>query len=516
MALPAEPRQKMINLMYLVLTALLALNVSAEILNAFKTVNRSLTSTNTTINESTETILKSLNDKMSENETREKATLWMPKAQEAVSISKTVFDYIDGLKKEIMKNADFDPARKGDSTFKEDNQDIATNLMIKEGKGKELYNKLSKFKQDMIALGATSANPALKEDIETFLKQVDLGIPPTKQGTKTWEDAYFHMVPTMAAITMLSKFQNDIKTAENRTVALFHEQVGKVVVRYDAFAAIVGQSSNYIMPGQEIEISAGVGAFSRAAAPQITINGQGAPIGSEGQATMKVAGGGLGKHSVPVIIQFKDQDGNLKTVNKVVEYTVGQANASIALDKMNVLYVGIANPITVAASGGGDDKISVSISNGGKLEKVGAGKYHAFVNGGDNCTITVSVDGKVAGASEFRIRRIPTPTATIGGFASGDNINAGAFKSQAGVGAYIKDFPFDLKYTVTGFTLSTDSDEGDIAEVNVTGNSWGGNSQAQNVLRQVKAGKTVYVDNIRATGEDGRSYKLPSLVYYIK
>jgi gliding motility-associated protein GldM len=516
MALPKEPRQKMINLMYLVLTALLALNVSAEILNAFKTVNRSLTTTNTTINESTGTILKSLTDKMSENETREKAVLWMPRAEQAVNTTKAMYEYIDGLKREIMKRADFDPARKGDSTFKEDNQDIATNLMIKEGKGKELYTKLSKFKQDMIAIGATSANPALKADLETFLKQVDLSLPPSKQGNKTWEDAYFHMVPTMAAITMLSKFQNDIKTAENRTVALFHEQVGKVVVRYDAFAAIVGQSSNYIMPGQEIEITAGVGAFSKAAAPQITINGQGAPLGAEGQAALKIPGGGLGKHSVPVIIQFKDQDGNIKTVNKVVEYTVGQANASIALDKMNVLYVGIANPITVAASGGGDDRISVSISGGGRLDKTGAGRYNAFVSGGENCTITVSVDGKVAGASQFRIRRIPAPTATVGAYASGDNINAGAFKSQAGVAAYIKDFPFDLKYTVTSYVLSTDSDDGDIVEANVTGNAWGGNAQAQNVLRQVKAGKTVYIDNIRAVGEDGRSFKLPSLVYYIK
>jgi hypothetical protein len=183
---------------------------------------------------------------------------------------------------------------------------------------------------------------------------------------------------------------------------------------------------------------------------------------------------------------------------------------------MNVLYMGIANPITVAASGGGDDRIQVGISGGGRLDKTGAGKYNAFVNGGDNCTITVSVDGKVAGVSEFRIRRIPTPTGTIGGYSSGDNVNAGAFRSQAGVGAYIKDFPFDLKYTVTSFIISTDGDGGDIVEATVNGNSWGGNGQAQSVLKEVKPGKTVYVDNIRATGEDGRSYKLPSLVYYIK
>jgi hypothetical protein len=178
--------------------------------------------------------------------------------------------------------------------------------------------------------------------------------------------------------------------------------------------------------------------------------------------------------------------------------------------------MGIANPITVAASGGGDDRTTVTISTGGRLDKTGPGKYNAWVTTGDKCTITVTVDGKVAGASEFRIRRIPTPTGTVGGYSSGDNVNAGAFKSQAGVGAYIKDFPFDLKYIVTSFTISTDSDDGDIIEATVAGNSWVGNANAKRVLDQIRAGKTVYIDAIRATGEDGRSYKLPSLVYYIK
>ncbi|RYZ50469.1 MAG: gliding motility protein GldM, partial [Sphingobacteriales bacterium] len=308
-------------------------------------------------------------------------------------------------------------------------------------------------------------------------------------------------------------FQNDVKTSENRTVAMFHEQVGKVVVRYDAFAAIVGQSSNYVMPGQKITINAGVGAFSKAAAPQITINGQGAPLGADGQAVLDIAGGGLGKHTVPVVIRFVDQDGRPQTVTKNVEYTVGQANASIALDKMNVLYRDIANPITVAASGGGADRVQVSISNG-RLDSKGGGKYDAWVSAGQEATITVSVDGKVAGASQFRVRDIPKPTASVGGYASGDNVNAGAFRAQPGVIAWIKDFPFDIKYTVTGFTISTDDDGGDIIDAKVAGNQWG--SAARNVMAQVKPGKTVYIDEIRAQAENGKSFKLPSLVYYIK
>src|SRR6476659_4141892 len=102
MSLPKEPRQKMINLMYLVLTALLALNVSAEILNAFKTVNHSLETTNATVDKSTTTIMASLEQKMTEPATAEKARLWYPKAQQAQNYAKAVYSYIQGLKDDIL------------------------------------------------------------------------------------------------------------------------------------------------------------------------------------------------------------------------------------------------------------------------------------------------------------------------------------------------------------------------------------------------------------------------------
>ena len=98
------------------------------------------------------------------------------------------------------------------------------------------------------------------------------------------------MVPTVAAFTILSKFQNDVKTSENKVVQFCHNKVGEVAVRFDTYAAIVGQNSNYLMPGQELEITAGVGAFSKAAKPMITIGGQNlALIGAEGTATAKIA-----------------------------------------------------------------------------------------------------------------------------------------------------------------------------------------------------------------------------------
>lgn len=425
MSLPREPRQKMINMMYLVLTALLALNVSSEILNAFKTVNHSLENTNVTVNKSTETILASLEQKTHEPATAIKAAIWYPKATQVQGFSKDVYSFIQGLKDQILREAGGDP-NKPDQKFKEDNLDIATRIMVEKGQGPKLLAMLAKYKKDVLGVDQ-SIDSAFKDALP-----INLDKPVSKnRAAKTWEGAYFHMVPTVAALTILSKFQNDIKTSENRVVQFCHNKVGEVAVRFDTYAAIVGQNSNYLMPGQELEITAGVGAFSTGAKPVITIGGQTMTVGTEGTASSKLAGGGVGAHSVPVKITYTDQEGKLQTIEKNVAYTVGMANASIALDKMNVLYVGVDNPVSIAASGGGDDKVQASISNG-TLEKVGPGKYVARVNKvTDDCKISVSVDGKVAGISQFRVRTVPQAQAYVGGNPSGANVAAGAFRSKS-------------------------------------------------------------------------------------
>lgn len=511
MSLPREPRQKMINMMYLVLTALLALNVSSEILNAFKTVNRSLENTNTTVNKSTETIMASLQQKTTEPTTAEKARMWNPKALDAVKFSNKVFTHIQNLKDQILKEAGGDPS-KPDQKFKEDNLDIATRIMVEKGEGPKLLTMLSEYKKNILGIDR-AVDSAFKNSLP-----INLDKPASKnKAGKTWEGAYFHMVPTVAALTILSKFQNDVKTTENRVVAFCHEQVGKVEVRFDTYEAIVGQNSKYLMPGEEIEITAGLGAFSKTKLPTVSIGGSNITLNDKGMAVYKTQGGGIGEHTLNVTVSFKDQDGKDQTRTIPVTYTVGQANASIALDKMNVLYIGVDNPVTIAASGAGGDRVKPTISSGNLVPNPagGSGKYLARVNSvTDDCKITVTVDGKVAGVSQFRVRTIPRPIAIVGGFESGANVPAGAFKAQAGVGAGVKDFPFELQYKVTKFTLSADTDDGYIDDAACTGNTW--SNEAKRILNGLKAGKTVMVDDIYATGPDGRSQKLPSLVYYIK
>src|SRR5256885_5137873 len=163
MSLPREPRQKMINMMYLVLTALLALNVSSEILNAFKTVNKSLENTNVTVDHSTQTIMKSLVDKLSDPMTAAKAQVWYPKAKNATDISKGVYDYIQKLKDRILTEADGDP-KDPNKSFKEDNLDIATRIMIEKGEGPKLLKMLTDYKQKLLSI-----DPSIKTEFEKAL-----------------------------------------------------------------------------------------------------------------------------------------------------------------------------------------------------------------------------------------------------------------------------------------------------------------------------------------------------------
>ena len=510
MSLPKEPRQKMINIMYLFLTAMLALNISAEILNAFKTVNRSLENTNGTVNQSTATIMKSLLDKTTSAETKERADYWYPKAQKVVETSQSLYAYIGTLKDKIFTLAG---GTKGDpsSKFDEGNQSIVTKMMVDDGEAKKLYAALSEYKTKILGI-----DPEIKTEFEKSLN-IDLSNPPGQDGKiKPWEIAYFHMVPTVAGLTILSKFQNDIKTAENKVVAFCHTKVGEVKVIFDSYAAIVGTSSNYVMPGQTLTVNAGVGAYSKASQPTITINGVTTPLGDEGFAVKEITAGGPGTYSIPVKISFFNQTkGTMDVVERKVDYTVGSpGGASVGLDKMNVFYAGVDNPITIASSTGWDKtKVSIAGGGGALIANGGNGKYVVRVSSvTDDCTITVTSDGKPS-VFKYRVRTIPMAQAYVGGQPSGANISAGAFKAQGGVGAGIKDFPFELNYDVVSYTFTCDTDD-DIYTTPVQGASFGPIKAAIN--QHVQAGRMVTMDNIRVKGPDGRTTTVPSIVYYIK
>jgi gliding motility-associated protein GldM len=500
----------MINMMYLVLTALLALNVSAEILNAFKTVNNSLEITNGTVATSSSTIMKSLHDKLTDPASAERAQIWYPRAEQVQKYAQSAYSWIQAVKDDIIKQGGGDP---NSNHFKADNLDITTRLMIDKGRGKELKKQLEDFKENVLK----KVDPSIDSMFAGTLP-INTEIPKNvSKSNKTFDRAYFHMVPTVAALTILSKFQNDIRTSENKILQFCHNKVGEVKVVFDTYNAFAATDKSYIMPGDEMNITAGVGAFSKAALPEVIIDGTAEKLTDDGAAHRSMrASDALGKHIVSVVIKYKDQQGKDQVTKKDIEYTVGQSAASIALDKMNVLYIGVDNPVTISATGGGSEALDVSISGaGGSIVKKDGSSYIARVNSQtDECWITVSVKGRPAGRSKFRVRNIPKPVAQVGPYESGSNVPAGAFKVQAGVAAFSPNFPFELTYKVTSFTISADTDDGYIEDASCQGNIW--SAEAQRILNGLKTGRTVMIDEIYAVGPDGKRQHLPSLVYYIK
>jgi gliding motility-associated protein GldM len=508
MALPKEPRQKMINLMYLVLTALLALNVSAEIINAFKVVDNSLSATNKVVNASTETIMSSFKEKLSDPTTMEKAKIWMPKAEQATALSKTVYDLIEGLKTKIKVEAGFNPSDPN-STFKEDNIDIATRIMDKQGEGEKLRVALEKYKQQLLAI-----DPEVGKQFATTLP-INLEIPKSATGSKmgkvTWTRAYFNMTPTVAALTMLSKFQNDVKTSENRIVNEFHNRVGQVVVRFDTYEPIVGANSTYLFPGQELQITAGIGAFSKNALPQVTIGGRAVPLNEQGVAVYKTAVG-AGGGSVPVVIRYKDQDGKDQVRETKIDYTVGTpTGAFVSAEKVKVLYIGLDNELAVTGGSVGDEKVNVSINNG-SLRKIGPGRYVSSPSSPGNAVVTVNADGK-SSQFTFRVKTVPDPVAMVGK-SKGGIMSVSEFKAQLGVRADLENFVFEgVQFTVTSFTLyCTGAGFPDPQYRTVNGNSF---DAVRDIINKCKPGTTVTLDEIRVSGPGG-SRKIPGPFFNLR
>jgi carbon monoxide dehydrogenase subunit G len=193
-----------------------------------------------------------------------------------------------------------------------------------------------------------------------------------------------------------------------------------------------------------------------------------------------------------------------------------QTNIAVAPVKLNVFYIGVENPVSVAVAAEKDENVTVTINGGGgRITKTAAGLYNVMVTEvTDDCIISVYAKGKLTGTAGFRVRLLPLPDATVGGFRSGEKVAADVFLSQAGLGVYLANFPFNVWFEVAGYTITVDNDRGDIMTVDVVGSPF--SLKVKEFLSKfVKPGRTVTIDNIRIKGSGGL-LKIPSLVYYIK
>jgi gliding motility-associated protein GldM len=527
MSLPKEPRQKMINMMYLVLTALLALNVSVEVLNAFKTVNTSIEKSNGVVTQKNDLTYASFKAKLEDAQTAEKAKVWAPSAFKAQKLSKDLTTYIESLKGQLIDESN-PQTKDGKKEFTEGNLDAATRIFDTKGEGPKLYKSLIDYKANLLNLLDPSNYPDQPDNIKEDLRQtkarfdkelpLDLSIPksesnntPTGNVPKDWTINYFHMTPTIAALTILSKFQSDIKNSESRVIDELHKRIGEVKIVFDKFDALVAPSATYLMPGDDLEIKAGIGAFSAAAQPKVYINGALQPLTADGTALWKTKVSS--SSNVHVKIDYAKPDGSVATVERDVKYTVGQpSGASVFLEKMNVLYIKEDNPVKISGGSVGREKVKVSFTNG-EISHTEGDSWNVVPTTPGEGKIIVNAEGKV---TEFpmRVKYLPDPTGFVG-TKKGGAISSAEFKAIGGLLAKLEGSEFQSSFRVVSYKLAAIG--GNIPqyqEATNEGPRWSG--QAAGIVQRASPGTNVFFDAIRVVGKDGRTRELPPMVFNLK
>lgn len=527
MGLPKEPRQKMINMMYLVLTALLALNVSNEVLEAFKTVDKSIGTSNTAIDNKNKVIYESFADELKDQQTAAKAAIWAPKAEKVKKLSVEMSTYIDQVKKTLKERSQLKITADGKEDFKEDDLDAPTKMFTEEDAGKQLFEKLQKFRKEALAIldpNEFKDQPVIMADIKKTRDQLEKSFPLTldvapvngvastdpAQQVKDWETKNFHMTPTIAVITILSKYQNDVKNSEAQLVDYFHSQIGKVKVVYNKFEAIAQANRTYAMPGDEIEITAGIGAFSDAATPNITIGGQRMALNG-GKATFKTTASGAGEHSIAVKIEYTQPDGTKAVKDEIVKYTVGTpSGASMFLEKMNVVYMDVENPVSISAGSTGKENMKVSFSNG-SITSAGGDRYNIVPTTAGMGKVNISVNGKNT-PFEVRCKPLPDPVVMVGGITSG-SISSAVFKAQGGMIAKLKDSDFMFPFQVISYKIGARNAGGIFQEILIDGPRW---NAAAELIKSQAPGSIVYFENIKVMGPGNKPRNIDGTFFTLK
>ena len=511
MSLPKETRQLMINLMYLVLTAMLALNVSSEILHAFKTINQSITSSNSSIQGKNNEIYRNFEENENQPGQRERIKPFNDKAKEVKSAAEEMIKYLENWKEKIITESG---GREEDGTIKrEDNIDASTLLMVEKSGGNELKGKLSQLRDKMLG----QIDPSKKEG---FAKDLPLKVQnPEKSDNNPqgdWATGYFYNMPTMAVITLLSKFQNDVRNSEALIVKELFDEAGNQQVKFDNFMALAVPTQSYVLAGQKVEAQIMLAAYNNNINPTVSSSFGRVTKVEKGVAYWETSASGVGLQTVKGRVAI-NLGGRVEEKEYKFEFMVGTEGSSIQLDKMNVFYIGVPNPITVSAAGYSVEDVSVEIP-GADLTPTGKGKYDVMVKTPGKISATLkakTANGikQVGDPKEFRVKNIPNPIPKIGGKAGGQ-IPINVFKVTPGIIAVLENFDFDAKFKVTSFDFNYLPKKGDYQALGtVKGALFDSNDAVARYHRDgCHLGDRVFIDNIKAVGPDGRTRTLNQVV----
>ncbi|MBX7225227.1 MAG: gliding motility protein GldM [Chitinophagales bacterium] len=515
MAIPKENRQQMINMMYLVLTAMLALNVSSEILNAFTVVNKSLKTSNVALDQNNKGRFAAFDQLMKTDPDNILLAGNKKKAEEAMQIADNMSAEIDALLSEIESKAGGIDEETGELK-KRDDIEIATRLLVhgddakktNQGKGYALVKTLTDGRKQLLSFFT-------KEEADALDKELQLKFDPIKPGGD-WVVEQFYQMPAVAAKTLLLKLKNDVKSTTGEVIARLQQKRENIVinapVKLNKFGAkIIGPT--YVMQGDpfkaELFLSA---ASSEAGAVTIVANGSTIPTNEDGVGVINNTASGIGEKTISGSITLKNKQTGKNEVYEFepFKYTVAAPFGNVSADKMNVFYIGVDNPVTVSAAGVSASKVSASISSGSITG--GGGKYNVRVSSPGAANVTITANGKTMGTFPFRVKNIPDPKAKVGN-KDGGAMGAGEMKVQLGLAAVLENFDFDAKFSVLSYQFAHFPKREDPVILPNNGALFSGS--VKNALSKVKPGDVVYFEEIRVQGPDGTTRKIPSIVFKI-
>jgi len=497
-------------MMYLVLTALLALNISKDMLKAFAKVNNSLKSNLSNINHQSD-ILYSQFQESAEN-FPEKVGSQYEIAQSVQNAAEDFSAYVTELNDLLVENTG-GYKEDGVELKSADNKSKVSNLLLMKPdlKGEEFRLKIDSYRDFLLGLEVVQNDDELKNIIISNLNTDDM----LKDDIfMSWEEGTFNNVPLIAVLTFLSQYQVDASTIESKIVESLYAGVSADDMKFTTAIAQVMAPKNYIMQGDSFRAEISLAAFDTTQTPEIIVtslfNEDGTPDFS-GSDTIDVSKLGIGQYNVVArgLGTQKRATRILLTTEKgvipydeVFEYEVAKPMAVVSPTKMNVFYRGVPNPIDVSAPGFSPEDLQVSGTNV-TLKRIKPGQYEATVRDkakGD-AEISIKANGRNIGKPiAFRLKRIPSPTASINGKKEG-KMSKGKLSKAQGILASLPNFPFDLKYKVESFDVRLKDGEY-TKTIKVKGNKF--TSEVKEKIIKLKPGSDISFTNIKAKGPDGR------------
>ncbi|WP_055444423.1 gliding motility protein GldM [Lacinutrix himadriensis] len=503
----ASARQKMINLMYLVFIAMMAMNMSKEVLSAFGLMEAKFADSNEATTDRNDKLLAALEIKSDENPKEFKIPA--ARAQEVKIASDKFYKYVESLKTDLVKAGQYKLDEQGKLPFEAmDKTDILDEAWFTGDrltkKGQEVMDNINAYKKainDILAKDESYRGRA-----QAFAKTFSTESVPNKDGKKIdWLAYNYQGFPAIASYTKLTAMQNDIKVTESDMFSLFLGNIVSEATTLNNYKAIVLADKSAFFAGEKFQGRVVIGKYANVAPTKLTVQGNevdlSKAIDSTGAATLDFNVGNVGEHQIEGKFTFIENGKELEIPIVNANYVVVPRpnSATISADKMNVVYRGVSNPMTISFAGVPDNKVSAS--GAGLSKGSGTGKYNMVPTTGKEVTINVTAkldDGTPASDRKtFRIKDIPKPSGQMAGKTGQfslprNNVEIGR------VEAVLEDFDFDLPLKVTSFKFKVPGSP----SVTCQGNKL--NSQAKSALRKAKRGSDVQIFDIKSSSNGPR------------